>query len=68
MERNKIKIEFYKIGENMIIRKEKYYLKKINKIGKTIYDVQERKRTTYLLFGIIPIFINDEVISGKYEK
>ena len=52
----------------MIIRKEKYYIKKINKIGKTIYDVQERKRTTYLLLGIIPIFINDEVIGGKYEN
>lgn len=52
----------------MIIIKEKYYLKKINKIGKAIYDVQERKRTTYLLLGIIPIFINDKVIGGKYEK
>lgn len=52
----------------MIIRKEKYYIKKINIISRNkIYDTQERKRTTYLLLGIIPIFINDEVISGKYE-
>lgn len=52
----------------MIVKKEKYYRKKINIINKDrCYDIQERKRTTYLLLGIIPIFINDEVIGGKYE-
>lgn len=52
----------------MIVRKEKYYSKKINIIDRNrYYDIQERKRTTYLLLGIIPIFINDEVIGGKYE-
>lgn len=53
----------------MVVRKEKYYIKKINVIDKhKCYDTQKRRRITYLLFGIIPIFINDEVISGEYEK
>lgn len=54
----------------MIVKKEKYYIKKINIIDKKYgcYDTQNRKKTTYLLFGIIPIFISDEVIGGEYEK
>lgn len=53
----------------MIVRKEKYYIKKINIIDKyKCYDEQKRKRTTYLFLGFMPIFINDEVISGDYEK
>lgn len=53
----------------MIIRKEKYYIKKINVIDRNrCYDTQERKRVAYLFLGIIPIFINDKVVSGKYEE
>lgn len=53
----------------MIVRKEKYYRKKINIINKnTCYDIQDRKRITYSLFGIIPIFIDDKAIGGQLEN
>jgi len=52
----------------MIVKREKYYTKYWN-TGNSIYDhhSQKRKRTTYWLFGIIPVFINIEVLSGDYE-
>lgn len=54
----------------MLVKKEKYYLKKINRQGKyrTSYDTQKMKKTTYLLFGVIPIFVNYEVVGGEYER
>ena len=52
----------------MIVRREKYYIKKINKLNDFNYNTQKRKRITYLLLGIIPIFINDELIEGSYER
>lgn len=52
----------------MIIKKEKYYLKIINRRGRYIYDTQRVKRTSYLLLGILPLYIKHEVISGSYER
>lgn len=52
----------------MIVRREKYYIKKINKLNDFNYDTQKRKRTIYLLLGIMPVFINDELIEGSYER
>jgi hypothetical protein len=50
----------------MIVKREKYYIKYINK---TKYSVgkQQRKRTSFWLLGIIPLYIKDEVINGDYE-
>lgn len=50
----------------MIVKREKYYTKRFGKIG-TYYKKQQRKRTSFWLFGIIPLYIKDEVISGDYE-
>lgn len=52
----------------MMVRTEKYYIKKINRLNDFNYSTQKRKRTTYLLLGIIPIFISDELIEGSYER
>lgn len=53
----------------MIVKKEKYYLKKINIIDKrSCYDTQKTKKTTYLLFGFIPVFISYKVVGGNFEK
>lgn len=52
----------------MIVRKEKYYIKRVNKLNDFNYGTQKRKRTIYLLLGIIPVFINDELIEGSYER
>ncbi|AMQ66540.1 DNA/RNA helicase-like protein [Bacillus phage Shbh1] len=46
---------------------ERYYIKKINKLLGKYYGKQQRKRTTYWLFWILPIFSKDEVVSGDYE-
>ena len=40
----------------MIIRREKIYTKKVS-----IYR-EIRKRTLYCLLGIIPLYVNDEVL------
>lgn len=40
------------------LKKEKFYLKRISK--NSIWEVQHRKRTYYLLFGFIPLYIKDE--------
>ena len=52
----------------MIVKREKYYIKKINKIGNTYYGSQKIKRTSFWLLGIIPLYIKNEVVSGDYEK
>lgn len=53
----------------MIVRKEKYYIKKVNIIDRhKNYDTQKIRRTIYLFLGLIPIFINYEVVGGEYEK
>lgn len=49
----------------MIIKREKFYIKRINGI---MYDMQKRKRTSFWLFGIIPLYIKEEVLSGNYER
>lgn len=51
----------------MIVKREKYYTKRFGKIGNTYYKQQQRKRTSFWLFGIVPLYIKDEVISGDYE-
>lgn len=51
----------------MLIKREKYYKKKINKSGTWYYELQRRKRTSFWLFGIIPLYIKDEYISGDFE-
>lgn len=52
----------------MIVKREKYYTKHWHD-GNSIHDYhsQKRKCTSYWLFGIIPVFINIEVLSGDYE-
>jgi hypothetical protein len=52
----------------MVRKTEKWFIKKVNKIGKQYYGSQNVKRTTYWLFWIIPIFSKDEVIKGDYER
>ena len=53
----------------MLFIKEKYYKKRINRIGSSFYyDYQYRKRTYYLLLGLIPVFITDRVEKGEYEN
>lgn len=51
----------------MIRKTEKYYTKRVNKIGDSYYGQQCRKRTIYWFLFIIPIFVKDEVIRGDYE-
>ncbi len=51
----------------MIVKREKYYVKRINRIG-AYSESQNRKRTSFWLFGIIPLYIKDEVLSGAYER
>lgn len=48
----------------MIVKREKYYVKRIN--GNP-YDGQRRKKTSFWLFGVIPLYVKDEVLSGDYE-
>lgn len=52
----------------MIVKRERYYTK-YWKCGSKIldYKIQERKMTSYWLFGIIPIFINIEILSGDFK-
>ena len=47
----------------MIKKIEKYYTKTVNTFGK-----QYRKRTTYWLLFIIPIYVTDIAIKGDYER
>lgn len=49
----------------MIVKREKYYVKRING---SLYDRQRRKKTSFWLFGIIPLYIKTEVLSGDYER
>lgn len=51
----------------MLVKKEKYYAKQVNKTTLFGCGYQYRKRTSFLLFGFIPVYIKDEVIDGKYE-
>lgn len=56
-------------GINLIVKKIKYYKKKVNVLDKLkCYDVQGRRKVTYFLFWIIPIFIIDEYVNGAYEN
>lgn len=52
----------------MIVKREKYYTWYSTK-DKGIYFLksQRRKRTSYWLLGIIPLFIKTEVLGGDYE-
>lgn len=58
----------------MIRKTERYYIKRVvthkamTKRSFNEYGRQQRKRTTYWLFYIIPIFISDEVVGGDYEN
>jgi hypothetical protein len=52
----------------MIIKREKYFTKKINRIGDFCYDTQYIKQTSFWLFGIIPLYIKNEVQKGRYEN
>lgn len=47
----------------MVVKREKLYIKRIN--GNM--QMQKRKKTSFWLFGIIPLYIKDEVLSGDYE-
>lgn len=52
----------------MLVKREKYFIKRINKINKTFYGEQKIKRTSYWLVGIIPLYIKNEVINGDWER
>ena len=53
----------------MIVRKETYYIKKINIIDRRkCFDTQARRRVSYLIFGLIPIFISDGYVEGALKK
>ena len=51
----------------MIVKREKYYVKYL---GKYAYKMSKQfiKRTSYWLFGIIPLYIKNEVQDGEYER
>jgi hypothetical protein len=55
----------------MIVKREKYYKKWVRKNDYDRFWVkkgrQYMKRTSFWLFGIIPIYISNEVISGDYQ-
>ena len=55
----------------MIIKREKYFKKwvRINNYDKLWEKkgIQYRKRTSFWLFGIIPIYIRNEVVKGDYQ-
>ena len=49
----------------MIVKREKYYTKSWKRAYG--YNSQKCKRTSYFLFGFIPVYIKNEVIGGDYE-
>lgn len=52
----------------MIVKKERYYIKKINRKSYfQSFDTQKIKQTSFWLLGIIPLYIKNEVIEGQYE-
>lgn len=46
----------------MIVKREHYYIKAKGKYP--FRKTQQRKITMYLLLGIIPVFINVEILKG----
>lgn len=51
----------------MFKKTERFYIKRINKMGNHYYGRQKHKRTTYWFLFILPVFITDEVIEGDCE-
>lgn len=45
----------------MIVKIERYYIKKLT-VG-----AQKRRRTSFWLFGIIPLYIKNEFVSGDCD-
>jgi hypothetical protein len=56
--------------EHMIVKREKYFIKYFKKYSTDTFSTgsQQCKRTSYWLFGFIPLFIKTEVIKGDYER
>lgn len=48
----------------MIYKKVNVYRKSFKRLGD--YKFQNRKRTSYLLLGFIPLFIKDEYLNGEF--
>lgn len=53
----------------MFVKREKYFVKRWKSASYMDFrDKSQRcKRTSYWLFGIIPVFIKTEVIGGDYQ-
>lgn len=54
----------------MIVKREKYFIRYFKKYISDKFNTasQECKRTSYWLFGIIPVFIKTEILKGDYER
>ena len=52
----------------MIVKREKYFIKKVNKIGRKYFGQQKIKRTSFWLLGVIPLYIRNEIIGGDWEN
>lgn len=52
----------------MLVKREKYYIRRINKIGNTYYGRQKIRRTSFWLLGTIPLYVKNEVLSGDFEN
>lgn len=53
----------------MLIKRERYYIKRVKKDGYiTKVGKQNVKQTSFWLFGIIPLYIKNEIINGDYES
>lgn len=52
----------------MIVKRVRYYLRRINKIGDVSFGQQQVRVISFWLLGIIPLYINSEVVKGDCEK
>ena len=52
----------------MIVKREKCFIKKVNKIGRKYFGKQKIKRTSFWLLGVIPLYIRNEIIGGDWEN
>ena len=53
----------------MLVKRERFYIKKVKQSGYyTKVGEQYIEQTSFWLFGIIPLYIKNEVQKGNYES
>lgn len=53
----------------MLVKRERYYIKRVKKDGYiTKVGKQNVKQTSFWLFGVIPLYVKNEIINGDYES